>query len=158
MAYIPKDAEWFLAQLVEEFRVEGHRRNVVHVNYILIKARTPREAYRKAMRLGKGGNSRWRNPKGELVIHRFLGLRELDVIHDPLEHGCEIMFDERLGMTDANTRKLVRKKLDLEAFLPIRSRPTRPDYSSKKIMDKVTEELKKREPRKKTGLFRRRRA
>src|SRR6185503_5913533 len=99
MAYVPKDAEWFLAQLVEEFRVAGHRRNVVHINYVLIKARTPPEAYRKAMQLGKRANSRWRNPKGELVTHRFLGLRDLDVIHDPLEHGCEIMFFERLGMT-----------------------------------------------------------
>jgi len=158
MAYVPQDAEWFLAQLVEEFRVEGHRRNVVHINYVLIKARTPPEAYRKAMQLGKRANSKWRNPKGELVTHRFLGLRELDVIHDRLEHGGEIMFDERLGMTGANTRKLVRKRLELEAFLPIRSRPTRPDYSSKEIMDKVAEELKRREARKKTALSRSRRA
>jgi hypothetical protein len=78
------------------------------------------------------------------VTHRFLGLRDLDVIHDPLEHGCEIMFFERLGMTAANTRKLVRKKLELEAFLPIRPRDGRPDYSSKEIMNKVAQELKKR--------------
>jgi hypothetical protein len=97
------------------------------------------------MQLGKRANSRWRNPKGELVTHRFLGLRDLDVIHDPLEHGCEIMYEERLGMTRANTRKLVRKKRDLEAFLPVRPRPNRPDYSSKEIMDMVARELKKRE-------------
>ena len=145
MAYIPKDAEWFLAELVEEFRVEGHRRNVVHINYVLINARTPSEAYRKAMQLGKVTNSKWKNPKGEIVTHRFLGLRELDVIHDPLEHGCEIMFIERLGMTRANTRKLVRKRRELEAFLPVRARPGRPDYSSKEIMDMVEKELKKRE-------------
>lgn len=144
MAYVPRDAEWFLAELVEEFRVEGHRRNVVHINYVLIKARTPSEAYRKAMQLGKVTNSRWKNPKGKMVTHRFLGLRQLDVIHDPLEHGCEIMYKERLGMTRANTRKLVRNKRELEAFLPIRHRRGRPDYSSKKIMDMVARELKKR--------------
>src|SRR5688572_15256982 len=144
MAYIPPDAEWFLAQLVEQFRVEGHRRNVVHINYVLIKARTPSEAYRKAMQLGKVANSKWKNPKGEIVTHRFLGLRQLDVIHDPLEHGGEIMFVERLGMSRANTRRLVPKKGELEAFLPVRSRPGRPDYSSKKIMDMVAQELKKR--------------
>jgi hypothetical protein len=155
MAYIPRNAEWFLAELVEEFRVEGHRRNVVHINYVLIKARTPLEAYRKAMQLGKMANSRWKNPKGEIVTHRFLGLRELDVIHDPLEHGCEIMYLERLGMTRANTRKLVRKKGELEAFLPVRPRPNRPDYSSKEIMDMVAEELKKQETAQ-TALPRRR--
>ena len=156
MAYVPKDAEWFLAQLVEEFRVQGHRRNVVHINYVLIKAGTPSEAYRKAMQLGKPANSRWRNPKGELVTHRFLGLRDLDVIHDPLEHGCEIMFFERLGMTAANTRKLVRKRRELEAFQPIRPRDNRPDYSSKEIMDRVAQELKRRNAGKPTALTRRR--
>ena len=49
MAYVPKDAEWFLAKLVEEFHVSGHERNVVHINYILVQARTPEEAYRRAI-------------------------------------------------------------------------------------------------------------
>lgn len=144
MAYMPRDAKWFLARLVEEFLVEGHKRNIVHINYVLMEAKTPSEAYRKAIQLGKRSNSRWKNPRGETVTHRFLGLQELDVIHDPLEHGCEIMFIERLGMSRAGTRKLVRRKSELEAFLPIRSRPARPDYSSEEIMDMVAKELKRR--------------
>ncbi len=48
MAYIPKDAEWLLAQHVEEIRVQGRKRNVVHINYVLIEAKTPEDAYRKA--------------------------------------------------------------------------------------------------------------
>ena len=144
MAYIPKDAEWFLAQLVEEFRIQGHKRIVVHINYVLIQAKTPAEAYRKAIELGKRANNKWKNPKGEMVTHKFLGLRDLDVIHDPLEHGCEIMFIERLGMSNSGLHKLVRKKNQLEAFLPIRGRVGRPDYSSKEILDMIAKELKKR--------------
>ena len=122
MAYVPQDAEWFLAQLVEEFQVQGRKRNAVHVNYVLIQANTPSDAYQKAVEIGKQANQTWKNPDGKRVRHRFLGLRDLDVISEPLEHGCEIMFVERLGMSKAGLRKLVRRKKDLEAFRPIRFR------------------------------------
>ena len=146
MAHVPKDAEWFLAKLVEEFRVQGAKRNAVHINYVLVQAKTPSEAYRKAIELGKRSNNKWKNPSGQTVTHRFLGLRELDVIHDPLEHGCEIMFIERLGMSRTGLHKLVRKKTELEAFLaiPIQRRRGRPDYSSKEITDMVAERIRKR--------------
>jgi hypothetical protein len=143
MAYIPKDVEWFLAQLVEEFRVQGSKRNIVHINYVLIRARTPEEAYRESMKLGKQSNQTYKNPHGKVVTHRFLGLRNLDAIFDPLEHGSEIMFVERLGMSAAGTRKLVRSKRELEAFLPVRGRKGRPDYSSKEIMEMVEERLRR---------------
>ncbi len=142
MSYIPKSAQWFLAEHVEEIRVEGHKRNVVHINYVLIQARTPTEAYRKAVELGKRGNMSYKNPDGKTVTSRFLGLRNLDVIHDALEHGCEIMFSERLGVTRAGLRKIVRKKEDLEAFLPVRSRRGVPDYSPKEVMDRIAKVLK----------------
>jgi hypothetical protein len=138
MAYIPKDVEWFLAELVVEIRVESYKRNIVHINYGLIRARTPERAYREALKLGKRANRTYENPNGKSVTHRFLGLRNVDAIFEPLEHGCEIMFVERVGMNAASIRKLVRSKRELEAFLPIRNRKGRPDYSSKEIMDMVT--------------------
>lgn len=141
MAYIPEDAEWFLADLVEEIRVQGYKRNIVHINYVLVHAKTPQEAYREAMRLGKRANQKYENPDGRTVTHRFLGLQNLDAIFEPLEHGCEIMFVERLGLSRAGTRKLVRKKRHLEAFLPIRDRRGRPDYSSKEILEMAAKEL-----------------
>jgi len=143
MAYIPEDAEWFLADLVEEIRVQGYKRNIVHINYVLVRAKTPEEAYREAMKLGKRANQRYENPDGRMVTHRFLGLRNLDAIFEPLEHGCEIMFVERLGLSTAGTRKLVRKKRELEAFMPIRDRKGRPDYSSREIMEMVGKEIMK---------------
>jgi len=145
MAFIPENARWFLAQHVAEIRVQRHKRNVVHINYVLIQAKGPQEAYRKAIELGKRGNTKYKNPDGETVTIRFLGLRDLDVIHDPLEHGCEIMFSERLGMTRAGIRRLLRKKAELEAFLPVRNRPSRPCYASKEIMDEVAKELARHE-------------
>jgi len=147
MSYIPEDARWFIAQLVEEFRVEGSKQNAVHINYVLIEAKHPDEAYKKAIRLGRQANNEWENPEGKKVVHRFLGLRDLDVVYFPLEHGCEITFEERLGLRPAALRKLVRRKADLEAFrpVPLRRPRNRPDYSSKEIMDKVSKRTKKAE-------------
>ena len=134
MAYVPKDAEWFVADLVEEIRIEGHRRNIVHINTVLIRATTPEEAYARAIERGESSNQSYTNSKGELVSTRFRGLRHLDVVFDPLEDGCEITFREKLGVSEAGIEKLVLPKEELEAFLPICNRPGRPDYSPGEIM------------------------
>jgi hypothetical protein len=71
-------------------------------------------------------------------------LNNLDVIYDPLEHGCEIMFREKLGMSESAVQNLLATKTQLEVFRPIRRRPGRPDYSPKEIMDEAYRELSKR--------------
>lgn len=73
------------------------------------------------------------------VSIRFRGLRNLDVIYGALEHGCEIMYQEKLGVSEKGLRKLVRSKSELEVFMPVRGRP---DFSSKEIMDAVAERLR----------------
>lgn len=40
MAYVPEDAEWFIASLVVEIRVAGHKRNIVHINYVIVRAKS----------------------------------------------------------------------------------------------------------------------
>jgi hypothetical protein len=145
MAYVPKDAEWFLAEIVQEIRVAGCKRNIVHQNFVIIHAGSPEAAHARARDLGKSGDTSYINENGKRVTIRFRGLRSLDVIHDPLEDGCEIMFIEKLGLTEQSIKKLVRPKRELEVFLPIRGRLSRPNYSSKEIID----DLKKRQDRKK---------
>lgn len=135
MAYIPEDAEWFLADLVEEIRVEGSRRNAVHINTVLIKAATPAEAYARAMARGESATRTYTNPAGKQVSIRFRGLRHLDVIHDALEDGCEITYREKLGMSEAGIKKLVLPREELEAFLPVRERPGQPDYMPGEVME-----------------------
>lgn len=132
MAYVPKDAEWFLAEIVLEIRVAGCTRNIVHQNFVIIHARSPEAAYIRACGLGKSGNTSYINEKGKRVTIRFRGLRNLDVIYDSLEDGCEIMYTERLGVTEKGITKLVRAKRDLEVFLPIRGRPVAPILAQKK--------------------------
>ncbi len=141
MAYVPEDARWFLADLVEEIRVEGTKRNLVHINHVIVEACSPEEAYSRAMELGEQSASEYSNGEGKKVSIFFRGLRNLDVIHDPLEHGCEIMFQEKLGVSEIGIQKLVRSKEQLEVFSPIRQRPGRPDYASKEVMDEVRSRL-----------------
>ena len=144
MAYVPDNARWFLAKMIEEIQVEGAKRNVVHVNYVIIEADSPEDAYQRAIKMGKQANHSYLNTRGKKVTIRFRGLSNLDVIHDPLEHGCEIMFREELGVSESAIRKLLASKKQLELFRPIRNRPGRPDYASKEIMEECYRELAKR--------------
>jgi hypothetical protein len=75
------------------------------------------------------------SPGGDVRFCRRLA--DLNVICDPLEDGCKIMFTENLGLSQKGIKKLVRPKSRLEVFMPIRDHQGRPDYSSKQIMDEV---------------------
>lgn len=101
MAYIPPRAKWYIAEIVEHLRVQGDRRAVVHVNLCLIEATGPANAYRKALALGRAAEMTYLNPKGRKVSIEFLGLRDLNVIHDPLEHGAELLYRRYVGLTSA---------------------------------------------------------
>jgi hypothetical protein len=48
MAYVPKNAEWFLAEIVQEIRVADRKRNIIHMNFVIIHAPSPEAAYVRA--------------------------------------------------------------------------------------------------------------
>ena len=150
MGYVPTDAKWYLADIIEEIRVQGDRRNVVHTNRTLIRADSPNEAYRKALALGKQGNTRYKNPAGKTVTIKFCGLGELDVIHDELEHGGEITFSRDIAVSERNIKGRILPKNKLGVFAPMR--PHRgPDYASAEVTDELYKRwphLKKRPGRK----------
>ena len=54
MGYIPKDAKWYLADIIQQITVEDDPRSVVHTNVVLVRADSPEEAYEKALALGAG--------------------------------------------------------------------------------------------------------
>ena len=74
--------EWFLATLIMEISVQGDTRNVVHRNLFLVSACSPEEAYDKAMRLGREGETTYGNPAGRAVRHSFRGVAQLDTLVD----------------------------------------------------------------------------
>ena len=134
MAYIPENAKWYLATLIEEIAVEGDSRNVVHKNLVLVRADCPEKAYEKALELGRKSEVSYENPEGRLVKIKFRGLRELNVVYDEIEHGAELSYEELLGVPEEQIKALLRRKEDLAVFRPIT--PTAgPDYSSREVVE-----------------------
>jgi hypothetical protein len=147
MGFIPEGAKWYLANIVEEITIEGEWRNVVHTNLILIRADSPEEAYQKAMELGTEGEQTYDNIDGQRVTHRFRGLRELQVIHDELEHGAELSYREDIAVDESTIQKWVAAKEELGVFRPI-SPSAAPPYGSAKIIEEMYQQFPHLRPEK----------
>jgi hypothetical protein len=131
---------WYVAELVMEITVQDDPRNVVHQNLVLIRANSPDEAYKRANKLGKDGESSYTNPSGMAVVFKFIGLSHLDEVYDEIEDGAEITFKSRISVSAEELKSLVKARERLCAFLP----PTRsegPDYSSGEIVAMLEQQL-----------------
>ncbi len=138
MGYIPKDAKWYIAELVMEFQIEGESRNVVHVDIVLIRADSPEEAFEKAEQLGQEAEDTYKNPDNLTVTVTYRGMRDLNVIHDELEHGAELMYEEKIGVCEDKLQAMLTPKSDLAIFRPWQPKDSSvPDYSSKEVMEEV---------------------
>lgn len=108
---------FYLAELVQECRRRGLKTSVVWVNIHLIKARSAKEAYAKAVKNGKAHNLRYRaGEKGLPARWIFRGLRQLIPIYEKLADGSEIMFESHERITPAGVRKMIRSPNRLLAF------------------------------------------
>ena len=116
--FIPENTEWFIAELVEEFRAVDQAENLIHINTVLIKADSPVVAYEKAIALGESANRAFTNTDGVAVSVRFRGLRGLYPVYDRLEDGAELLYEEREGMSDEAIAKMVKPKEELAVFSP----------------------------------------
>lgn len=147
MGYIPQDAEWYIAELIMEITVHGGRCNVIHRNLTLINAHSPDEAYSKAIRTGKGGETQYRNLKDQLVDIRFRGISTLDVIYDPLVDGAEISFLEELAVPETKIQSMLSPKGKLAVFTAPRPGEERdPDYRSKAVVERAVKMLENERP------------
>ena len=118
MGYIPADAKWYLAEIVEEVRIEGEIENIVHTNMVLVRADSPEEAYERAIRLGKEGEMTYTNPENKTVHTIYRGLRDLNVIHGDLEHGTELIYSKQTDMSESDLARWISRKEDLGVFRP----------------------------------------
>ncbi len=143
MAYIPKDAKWYIADLVIECCIEGESSNVVHINSVLIRADSPEEAFEKAEQLGREGENSYLNPQDQMTTWSYRGLRELNVIHDELKHGTELLFEEEIGISEDKVKALLTAKSQLNVFRLDEPRdPSYPNYISKEIMEEVLDMMR----------------
>jgi hypothetical protein len=133
MAFIPENANWYLAQIVLEITVQGEAQNVIHINYLLIEAGSPEEAYAKALHLGKQHETTYPNPKKQEVNIHFRGLRNLNVIYKALEDGAEILYEQRIGVDSDEISEMIRPKEMLAVFQPMQA-GSGPDYASEEVV------------------------
>jgi hypothetical protein len=134
-AYIPSDAEWYLANLVMEFCIAAERQSLVHINTVLVHASSPHKAYAAAIKLGRQAESTYENTDGRKVKVLFRGLRDLSVIHGPLEHGTELIYSEEIGLTRKEINNLVSPKHELGIFVYHQTNVRRPNYMPQEIAD-----------------------
>ena len=119
MGYIPAEARWYIADVILEHRIEDDPRNVVHVNIHLIEAASPDEAYEKALALGRADEMVYENSDGAMVRVAFRGLRDLNVIHEALEDGAEILYEKQIDVPEVRLRTMARERPELSVFAPI---------------------------------------
>jgi hypothetical protein len=136
MSYIPPSARWYVTELIEEITVEGDERNVVHKNLILVRADSPNQAYDRACELGKQSETAFDNPAGAKVSIRFRGIAHLNVVHDELKDGAELLFAELVDVPEAEILKLIVPRDKLPLFRPV-GRSDSPDYSCKEIVEEA---------------------
>jgi hypothetical protein len=89
-------------------------------------------------KLGLDGEMSDLNTEEKAITFKYRGLRDLLVVYDELEDGCELMFEEKTGVEEEALQAMITSKSDLSVFEE-RQPPdlSRPNYGSKEIMDEV---------------------
>lgn len=122
---------WFVAVLVVESRLPDSAEKVlVDLQYKLLAAANPEDAYQAALQLGADEAHEYTNAAGEIVRWKFVGLRDLvELGASGPSHGTEVYSDlvraepdklvmpkERLSVfwAEANKHKTARELLDDE--------------------------------------------
>jgi len=108
--------QWYIADVIEEYRIEGYKRAFVWVNKHLIRANSGQLAYKKAIEIGKISNRKYKNTDNKRVHSIFRGLMNLLPIYEPLEDGAEIQWTDNGQMTEKAIRKLIAPKQRLQAL------------------------------------------
>lgn len=113
--WIPKDMEWFLAELIQQFTfMDGSHR--VWVNTVLVNAASVEQAYEKALKFGELYNQTSINSDQEEVKESFRGLRDLYLVYEKLEDGAELLYKDYEQITEEEIAAMVTPKEKLAAF------------------------------------------
>lgn len=118
MAHTPNEPRWYLAEIVEEIKIEDENTSTVHLNLVLVRANSPQEAFDRSLELGKKAEVSYKNTDGKHVTSIIRGLHDLNLIWDELEHGAEIIYERFDEVTEERIQALVKPKERLGIFIP----------------------------------------
>jgi hypothetical protein len=112
------EKKWYLAELLQEFHIDGEDTEVLWVNWILVHAGDAEEAYAKALKFGSELNDEYHNTDGVLVTVTFRGLRNLNEIYEELADGSEIIFEKFEDISRVDIERMAKAKEKLAVFQP----------------------------------------
>jgi hypothetical protein len=108
----------------------------LHPSFEQRDIQSPEEAHQKAWALGQQEEHSCDDTDGRRLTGVFRGLGEMNVIHDELEHGAELIYRERVGLSEEQICALVKPKAQLGVFAP-REPAVGPNYMPKSVMDEL---------------------
>jgi len=111
---------WYIVEIIEKcepvLRNESQdlRRVLTYGNHHLIKAKSPKEAYRKAVKLGKENEYKFINTHQVEMEWIFVGIGDLLPIYEEnIEDGCELMWANYGNISNRRANRLVYTESEL---------------------------------------------
>jgi len=107
--------QWYVAEIIVRCRVgKSSKRETLYDRQIkVLRATTDEAAYERAVQLGRAENHSYKNSAGETVFWEFVGLGNLEVLHEKrISDGTEIHSRLEKGSPESE----VRRKRDLTVF------------------------------------------
>jgi hypothetical protein len=114
-----QNGEWYIAEIVEKCepaernQTQDLRRVTTWGNHHLIKAKSPEEAFNKAVKLGEEKNYKFINSDGIEMESIFVGIGELLPIYEDIEDGAEIMWTDYGNISNRKAERFVKSKKEL---------------------------------------------
>lgn len=123
-----ENGEWFIVEIIEKCEPVNRdekqdlRRVTTWGNYHLIKAKSPDEAYRKAVKIGKEHAYKFINTDKLEMEWTFVGIGELIPIYEEyIEDGAEIMWKDYGLISNRRTEGFAKSKKELLENLPLKT-------------------------------------
>ena len=114
------NGNWYIAEIIEKcepvLRNEENelRRVTTYGNHHLIKAKNPKVAYEKAIKIGKESNFKFINENKVEMEWIFVGIGDLIPIYeDNIEDGSEIMWTDYGNISHKRTMKFARSEREI---------------------------------------------
>ena len=123
---IINNGDWFIVEIIEKYepvssdKNQKLRRVTTWGNYHLIHADTPSKAYDKAVEIGKNSNYKFINSDKIKMKSEFLGIGDMILIHENLEDGAEIMWNDYGFISAKRSDKIAKTKKELMNRLKVK--------------------------------------
>jgi Domain of unknown function (DUF4288) len=113
-----KTRKWYISHEILSFHTKHpslrRRKITVWENLVLINARNPNEAHRKATEHGRLSEQDVKID-GKDGICKFDGIKDLVLVYDKLESGTELEW-HGLQLSEPEIKRMVRRKQQMQAF------------------------------------------